>query len=75
MKRVAGIVATLFGLAIGGPGFATDDEADIELLEYLGSWEGDDDEWHEFFDSLPQELAEGAGDEETDDRSAKRDSD
>ncbi len=26
---------------------------DAELLEFLGSWEGEDNEWQEFFDSLP----------------------
>jgi len=24
-----------------------------ELLEFLGGWEGEDDQWQEFFDSLP----------------------
>ncbi len=27
---------------------------DAELLEFLGSWEGEDGEWQEFFDSLPE---------------------
>jgi len=26
---------------------------DDELLEFLGSWEGEDGEWQEFFDNLP----------------------
>lgn len=75
MKPVGGLVAMLVGLTIGGAGFAADDDVDMELLEYLGSWDGEDDEWHEFFDSLPQELAEASSDEKTDDRSTKRDSD
>ena len=29
------------------------DGPDAELLEFLGSWEGEDNEWQEFFDSLP----------------------
>ena len=33
------------GLNIDGP--------DAELLEFLGGWAGEDDEWQEFFDSLP----------------------
>jgi len=68
----------LCGLAIGNPILAdeaTDDDANLELLEYLGSWEGDDDEWHEFFDSVPPELAEDAEDQDTTDRSTERDSD
>ena len=68
----------LCGLAIGSPILAdeaTDADANLELLEYLGSWEGDDDEWHEFFDSVPRELAEDAEDQDTTDRSTERDSD
>ena len=68
----------LCGLAIGSPILAdeaTDADANLELLEYLGSWEGDDDEWHEFFDSVPPELAEDAEDQDTTDRSTERDSD
>ena len=31
---------------------------DAELLEFLGSWEGEDNEWQEFFDSLPAIINE-----------------
>jgi hypothetical protein len=68
-------LAAACGLAIAGAATASNDEPDVELLEYLGSWDGEDEKWHEFFDSLPAELAERAGDEETEDRSMESDPD
>lgn len=65
----------LCGLTLGGAAPAADEEPDMDLLEYLGSWNGEDDEWHEFFDSVPPELAAEARDDDTQDRSAKRESD
>jgi len=49
------------GLNIDGP--------DAELLEFLGGWAGEDDEWQEFFDSLPY-----SNDESTLARDSARDS-
>ena len=80
MKYSGGAVVLLCGVALGGAAWAVDDEADLELLEYLGSWDGEDDEWNEFFDSIPDELVEDADDSdtthrETTSRSVERDSD
>jgi len=78
LKAIRGIVAMLCGLAFAGATWAAADEPDtqfLELLEYLGSWNGDDDEWHEFFDSIPAELAEEANRSDTTDRSTDSDSD
>ena len=63
MKRLRVMLALLAGSGCGivtgaGPELSdTDglniDEPDAELLEFLGSWAGEDDEWQAFFDSLP----------------------
>jgi len=76
--NIAGrMLAMLCGLTltVAAAAAAGDDEPKLELLEYLGSWGGEDDEWHEFFDSVPSELAEDAEDMDTTDRSTERDSD
>lgn len=79
MKAVGKSLALLCGMTIGGSAVAADDNADAspdaDLLEYLGSWEGEDDEWHEFLDSIPPELIENAGDTEIQDGSTTSDSD
>jgi len=41
---------------------------DAALLEFLGSWEGEDDTWQAFFDSLPAIDDQVSSDEEQDDR-------
>ncbi len=48
-----------------------DDLPDEELLEFLGSWEGQDDDWQGFVDGLPmldenaeQEIAVQRSDED-----------
>jgi len=63
-------------LALLGVTMATDARADDAsvpapaLLEFLGSWSGEDGEWEEFFDSLPPpavdspDLAEAETDED-----------
>jgi hypothetical protein len=40
-------------VASAGPEPINIDGPDTELLEFLGGWAGEDDEWQEFFDSLP----------------------
>jgi len=43
-------------LAAAGGGAVANAEPELpnaELLEFLGSWEGEDNVWQEFFDSLP----------------------
>jgi hypothetical protein len=49
MARREAIVLALGGLCVGAQASAQeaqDAEApDLELLEYLGSWQGEDDEW------------------------------
>jgi len=47
-----------------------------ELLEFLGGWEGEDDEWQEFFDSLPvihETTSPDDGSEDRDDRHEQTD--
>ena len=51
--RMVLVLALVAGI---GCSAAANDESelpDAELLEFLGSWEGEDNEWQEFFDSLP----------------------
>jgi len=74
LNRARYWVAMLCGVLIAGVAGATDDEPDAELLEFLGGWEGEDDEWQEFFDSLPVALPDEAADSNTDDRSTTHDS-
>ena len=47
------ILALLAGVGCGAVASAEPELPEAELLEFLGSWEGEDDEWLEFFDSLP----------------------
>lgn len=47
------ILTLLAGVGCGAVTSAGPELPDAELLEFLGSWEGEDDEWQEFFDSLP----------------------
>ncbi len=49
------------GAVLGADPGLSDSESDSqlpdgELLEFLGSWEGEEDEWQEFFDNLPAVL-------------------
>ena len=47
------------GIATGAEPESTDIAGpEAELLEFLGSWEGEDDEWQAFFDSLPDAYDE-----------------
>lgn len=74
MNAAAALAKLMCGLLLAGTALAADEETDAELLEYLGSWTGADDEWHEFFDSLPPELVEAA-EEDTHDGSTEDDAD
>jgi hypothetical protein len=47
------ILALLAGVGWGAIASAEPELPDAELLEFLGSWEGEDGEWQEFFDNLP----------------------
>ena len=71
MSRGRPMLGFLFGMVIGLSAMADDTELpDEDFLEFLGSWELDED-WEEFFDSLPDpadqpvvadESAESRGD-------------
>jgi len=55
LNRWCGVVAGLAGLGMA-VAMAADPEAaspDADLIEFLGSWEGEDDDWQAFVDSLP----------------------
>ncbi len=51
------MLVLLVGASCGAADTAlSDSEIELpgeELLEFLGGWEGENDEWQEFFDSLP----------------------
>jgi len=47
------ILALLAGVGWVAIASAEPELPDDELLEFLGSWEGEDGEWQEFFDNLP----------------------
>ena len=47
------VLALLAGSGCAAVMSAEPETPDAELLEFLGSWEGEDDEWQEFFDGLP----------------------
>ena len=47
------ILALLAGVGWVAVASAEPELPDAELLEFLGSWEGEDGEWQEFFDNLP----------------------
>ncbi len=57
MKAIGIIPALLCGLMFTGMIRAADEEPDLELIEFLGSWEGENDQWQEFFDSVSQVQA------------------
>ena len=65
----------LCGVAVAGASWSGTDDPDAELIEFLGSWVSEMEDWEEFFDSIPQELAEGEAKREKDGRSEERDSD
>jgi len=69
------MLVMLCGVTLAGTLWAADDDPDVELLEFLGSWEGEDDEWQEFFDSVALPPTEDAADSDMNDRSTQRDSD
>lgn len=73
MKQQRHRLALLCGLALSGPAWAADPDA--ELIEFLGSWAEETEEWEEFFDSVPQELLDNVEDDKTDGRSTDSDSD
>jgi hypothetical protein len=45
------------------------------LLEFLGDQESGDEQWQEFFDSIPVELTGELQESDTHERSKQRDSD
>lgn len=75
MKQQRHRVAFLCGLALTGPAWSADAEPDAELIEFLGSWAEETEEWEEFFDSVPPELLDNVEDDETDGRSTDSESD
>ena len=52
-------VAVLWGLFGCSGVFASDEEAmpDMEFLEYLGSWEGSDEDWLLLADTVTEQVA------------------
>ncbi len=69
MNRWCGVVAGLAGLGMAAA-VAADPEAelpDADLIEFLGSWEGEDDHWQAFVDSLPPAGEQGSGEQNPDD--------
>lgn len=71
MIRSRVILLGVLGAAIALQAMAdAGSEPDPALLEFLGSWGGEDKEWEEFFDSLPPaaidppEVAEAETDED-----------
>lgn len=50
------ILTLLVGVGCGAAGSAEPELPDAELLEFLGSWEGEGDEWQDFFDSMPDVI-------------------
>jgi len=63
-------IAVVLLVGVGCSALASDEPEppDAALLEFLGSWEGEDDTWQEFFDSLPAIDDQVPTDEEQDDR-------
>ena len=63
------ILALLAGVGWVAVASAEPELPDAELLEFLGSWEGEDGEWQEFFDNLPVVSDAASSVEEQDRRS------
>ncbi len=62
------ILTLLVGVGCGAAGSAEPESPDAELLEFLGSWEGEGDEWLDFFDSMPDFIDEELPVDEQDDQ-------
>lgn len=69
------LFAALFGLTMAGTPCVAEEEPDTELLEFLGDQESGDEQWQEFFDSIPVELTGELQESDTHERSKQRDSD
>ena len=75
MSRGRSIVVLLCGIGLGWPALADDNDApDEAFIEFLGSWEGDDDAWLGFIESLPGLADDYPADGEMPDRSTDSDS-
>jgi hypothetical protein len=66
-------LALLAGAGCGVAVSAEPEPPEVELLEFLGSWEGDDEEWQKFFDSLPMIHDITSSDDVVDDRDEQND--
>ncbi len=81
MRRERNILVFLFGVGLCGPVCADNGDSDgdilpdAEFIEFLGSWEGDDDVWRGFFESLPALAGDDPIDNDGEDRRATSDSD
>ncbi len=63
------VLVLLAGVSCSAVASDTEELPDVELLEFLGSWDTEGDEWQEFFDNLPAIVdATSSGDEQNDRR-------
>ena len=58
MKPERHVLALLFGIGLLGPAFGDDGDSDHlysndDFFEFLGSWDGDEDDVQEFLGSVP----------------------
>lgn len=67
-------LAGLCGLMLTVSAYAAQEDPDTELIEFLGGWAEEAEEWGAFFDSLPPELVENEEGREQDGRSEESDS-
>ncbi len=66
--RLRIILALLAGVGCNAVASDEPEPPDADLLEFLGSWEGEDGKWQEFFDNLPVIADDASSVEEQDDR-------
>jgi len=75
LKAIGIIPALLCGLMSAGMLRAAGEEPDLELIEFLGSWEGEDDHWQEYFDGISTEPEQEVVDSDMNDGSKQHDVD
>jgi len=75
LKAIGIIPVLLCGLMSTSMLRAVGEEPDLELIEFLGSWEGEDDHWQEYFDSISTEPEQEVVDSDMNDGSKQHDVD